>query len=78
MIALSSFLAAFRRGRIRRSAVRELRSLSSGQLADLGITSDGIGDVVDGLIARQATSSARKKTGSVAVVGGTHGLSAAH
>ena len=77
MIALSSFLAAFNRGRTRRSAVRALRGLSSEQLADLGITSDGIGDVVDGLIARQATSSARKNTGSVAVIGGMHGFSTA-
>ena len=70
MIALSSFLAAFRRGRIRRSAVHTLRGLSSEQLADLGIASDGIGDVVDGLIARQAAHSARTPTASAGVAFG--------
>lgn len=78
MVTFSSFLAAFHRAKIRRSAIRSLRSLSSEQLADLGIAPDGIGDVVDGLIARQATSSVRKQTGSVAVVAGMHSLSAAH
>ena len=78
MTALSSFLAAFRRGRIRRSAVHTLRGLSSEQRADLGIASDGIGDVVDGLIARQTAVSARTPTGSaVATVGGLRGLGAA-
>lgn len=78
MIALSSFLTAFRRGRIRRAAVRTLRGLSSEQLADLGIASDGIGDVVDGLIAREAASSARTRTSSAAAaIGGLRGLSAA-
>jgi uncharacterized protein YjiS (DUF1127 family) len=78
MIALSSFLAAFHRGRIRRSAVRTLRGLSSEQLADLGIASDGIGEVVDGLIAREATSSARTKiSSSTAAIGGLRGLGAA-
>jgi uncharacterized protein YjiS (DUF1127 family) len=77
MTALSSFLAAFRRGRIRRSAVRTLRGLSSEQLADLGIASDGIGDVVDGLIAREAALSVRTRTGSaVAAIGGLRGLGA--
>ena len=51
MFNLSSFLASFRRARIRRSAVHALRGLSSEQLTDLGIASDGIGEVVDGLIA---------------------------
>ena len=78
MIALSSFLAAFRRGRIRRSAVHALRGLSSEQLADLGIASDGIGDVVDGLIARQSAVSVNTRTGSGSVaIGGLHGVGAA-
>lgn len=64
MTALSTFLAAFRSGKIRRSAIHTLRGLSSEQLADLGIAADGIGDVVDGLIARQATLPARTQTGS--------------
>jgi uncharacterized protein YjiS (DUF1127 family) len=75
MIELSSFLASFRRGRIRRSAVRALRGLSAEQLADLGIAPDRIGDAVDGLIARDATRPARTRTGPAAV--GLHGLGAA-
>ena len=78
MFNLSSFLASFRRARIRRSAVHTLRGLSSEQLADLGIASDGIGDVVDGLIARQATPSARARNGSAAAAfGDLRGLRAA-
>lgn len=69
MFNLSSFLASFRRGRIRRSAVHALRGLSSEQLADLGIASDGIGDVVDGLIANRASSPSRLSSANTAVGG---------
>jgi uncharacterized protein YjiS (DUF1127 family) len=64
MFNLSSLLASFRRARIRRSAVHALRGLSSEQLADLGIASDGIGEVVDGLIANRATSVAPTRLSS--------------
>lgn len=78
MFNLSSFLASFHRARIRRSAVHALRGLSSEQLADLGIASDGIGDVVDGLLARQSAVSARTRTSSGSVgIGGLHGVGAA-
>jgi uncharacterized protein YjiS (DUF1127 family) len=59
MFNLSSLFASFRRARIRRSAVHALRGLSSEQLADLGIASDGIGELVDGLIASRAAAPAR-------------------
>ena len=78
MFALSALLDSFRRGKIRRSAVHTLRGLSSEHLADLGIASDGIDEVVDGLIARQAALSVRTRTGSAAIsVGGLHRLGAA-
>jgi uncharacterized protein YjiS (DUF1127 family) len=67
MFALSSLLATFRRGQIRRSAAHTLRTLSPAQLADLGIASDGIDDVVDGLIAHQGGLPPRARTGSAAV-----------
>jgi hypothetical protein len=56
MFNLSSFLASFRLARVRSSAVHALRGLSSEQLADLGIASDGIGELVDGLIASRAAA----------------------
>jgi hypothetical protein len=64
MFNLSSFLASFRRARIRSSAVHTLRGLSSEQLADLGIAPDGIGEVVDGLIANRATAVAPARLSS--------------
>lgn len=64
MVNLSSVLASVRRARIRGSAIHALRGLSSEQLADLGIASDGIGDVVDGLIANRATSVAPTRLSS--------------
>jgi hypothetical protein len=64
MFNLSPFLASFRRARIRRSALHALRGLSSEQLADLGIASDGIGEVVDGLLANRATSVASARLSS--------------
>jgi hypothetical protein len=78
MFGLSSFLISFRRGRIRRSAVRTLRHLSAEQLADLGIAADGIGDAVDGLIAREATLSARARTSpTTAGIRNLHGIGVA-
>jgi hypothetical protein len=69
MFEFSSFVASFRRARIRRSAVHALRGLSSEQLADLGVAPDGIGELVDGLIASRtafvAPSRASSATASV-------------
>ena len=64
MFNLSSFLASFRRARVRSSAVHTLRGLSPEQLADLGIASDGIGEVVDGLIANRAAAVAPARLSS--------------
>jgi uncharacterized protein YjiS (DUF1127 family) len=78
MTALLALFASFRRGRIRRSAVHTLRGLSAEQLADLGIASDGIEEVVDALITRDAPSAAPSSVGSrAAAIGGLHGLRAA-
>jgi hypothetical protein len=64
MFNLSSFLASFRRARIRRSTVDTLRGLSSEQLADLGIASDGIGEFADGMIASRAAAVASNRYSS--------------
>jgi uncharacterized protein YjiS (DUF1127 family) len=77
MFNLSSFLASFRRARIRNSAVHALRGLSSEQLADLGIASDGIGEVVDGLIANRTASGAPTRFASSHASIGRLGLRAA-
>jgi uncharacterized protein YjiS (DUF1127 family) len=78
MTALSALFASFRRGRIRRSAAHTLRGLSAEQLADLGIASDGIEEVVNALITRDAASAAPRSVGSrSAAIGGVHGLRAA-
>jgi len=50
MFSRLSLFAPFRRGDTRRSATRTLRGLSAAQLADLGITPDGIDDVVDTML----------------------------
>lgn len=50
MFARLSLFAPFRRGDTRRSAVRTLRGLCAAQLADLGITPDGIEEVVDTML----------------------------
>lgn len=77
MTALAALFASFRRGRIRRSAAHTLSGLSAEQLADLGIASDGIGDVVDALITRDAASAAPRRAGSrAAAIRGLHGLGA--
>lgn len=64
MSNLSSILASFRRARIRRSTVHALHGLSSEQLADLGIASDGIGEFVDGLIASRPAAVAPNRFSS--------------
>jgi uncharacterized protein YjiS (DUF1127 family) len=71
MFNFASFLASFRRARIRRSAVLALHGLSSEQLADLGIASDAIGEVVDGLIANRVVPVTRGRSfSSRAPIGG--------
>ena len=78
MTALSALFASFRRGRIRRSAAHTLRGLTAEQLADLGIASDGIEEVVDSLISRNTASAEPGRVGSrAAAIGGPIGLRAA-
>ena len=49
---LSSLLEGFRRGETRSASLNDLGSLSTAQLADLGIPPDQIGAVVEGLLRR--------------------------
>lgn len=53
MFWLSEFVAAFRQGSARRSAVRTLASLSSAELRDLGLPPDRIDEVVGDMLARR-------------------------
>jgi len=53
MLALTQIVAAFRRSRMRRAAIRDLKSLSREQLSDVGIPEDRLGDVIDDMLARQ-------------------------
>ena len=50
---LSNTRNALMRSRQRRSAIRELRSLSDHMLLDIGITRNNILEVVDGTLAKQ-------------------------
>ena len=54
MGTLSAILAGFRRGHDRRATARALRDLSAAQLADIGIHSDNIDDVVSAMLASDA------------------------
>ena len=51
MFGLTQIVAAFRRSRMRRAAIRDLHRLSREQLSDVGIPSDRIGDVIDAMLA---------------------------
>jgi hypothetical protein len=52
MFALNQFASFLRRNKMRRDAMRDLRELSPEQLADIGIPSDRLGEVIEGLLAR--------------------------
>jgi hypothetical protein len=52
MFGLTDIVAAFRRGRMRQAAIRDLHRLSREQLADVGIPEDRLGDVIDAMLAR--------------------------
>ena len=60
--ALARSREAISRGRRRRSAIRDLRSLSDRELRDIGIERHQIVEVVDGLLAREASTRATAST----------------
>lgn len=54
---------AISRGRRRRSAIRDLRSLSDRELRDIGIERRQIAEVVDGLLAAEARETSALEAG---------------
>lgn len=52
MFPLDSVIAFFRRNSMRRDAIRDLSRLGPQQLADIGLPSDRLGEVVDAMLAR--------------------------
>ena len=53
MLALKDLIAFVRRNQTRRAALTDLRRLSAAQLSDIGLASDGLGDVVDSMLTRR-------------------------
>lgn len=52
MFPFDPLIALFRRNRIRDAAIHDLRRLTPQQLADIGIPSDRVGEVVDAMLMR--------------------------
>ena len=55
MFSLAALIQHVRKHNARRSAITTLRGLSASQLSDLGLPEDGLGEVVDAMLARAET-----------------------